>query len=164
MPKVIRSKLWRVTYLIENFSCCKPSERLAAPGGVFMHTVSSLRFFTMVGRLSRRSFALTLAALFGGTGLFLTFYNNLTLPIVYGVSTSFPGEPLRAFRLLNTASSLIPQCGAEPDLRCARLTHRPLLHRQYCQYRPFAPKGHPTIHLSCGTFLWYNDKRTIIVL
>lgn len=71
-----------------------------------MHTVSSLRFFTTVGRLSRRSFALTLAALFGGTGLFLTFYNNLTLPIVYGVSASFPGEPLRAFRLLNTASSL----------------------------------------------------------
>ena len=71
-----------------------------------MHTVSSLRFFTMVGRLSRRSFALTLAALFGGTGLFLTFYNNLTLPIVYGVSTSFPGEPLRAFRLLNTARTI----------------------------------------------------------
>ncbi len=56
--------------------------------------------------MSRRSFALTLAALFGGTGLFLTFYNNLALPIVYGVSASFPGEPLRAFRLLNTASSL----------------------------------------------------------
>lgn len=47
-----------------------------------MHTVSSLRFFTTAGRLSRRSFALTLAALFGGTGLFLTFYNNLALPIV----------------------------------------------------------------------------------
>ena len=68
-----------------------------------MHTVSSLRFFTTAGRLSRRSFALTLAALFGvaGSSGFGTFlWGGCVLSIVTSAPEAKDGAknapPLRA--------------------------------------------------------------------